>query len=272
MPTVITETRRRTQSGGGQSTVSALKKGLDILGLFDAETPEWTLDGIADAADLPRMTAYRMIRTLQSARYIVRDPMTNRYRLGPAVLATTYINDAHAGLTAIALPYLRQLAETTGEAAVLAVEIDGVAIKAAAVQTPRPLKGKVAIGRVITDVASAQGKIFAAFGHPTARAEALAQPQPQLTPNTITDPVRLARELEQVARDGLAFDLQERNLGTCGVAAPVYDQLGTVIGALSVVVPPGRFGPEERRNCAEAVRTTAMALSAYHGYVYRAPA
>jgi DNA-binding IclR family transcriptional regulator len=212
-----------------------------------------------------------MIRTLQSARYIVRDSMTNRYRLGPAVLATTYLNDAHAGLTAIALPYLHELAETTGEAAVLAVELDGVAVKAAAVRTPRPLKGKVAIGRIITDAASAQGKVFAAFRPPATRAEMLTRPQPQLTPNTITDPVRLARELEQVAREGLAFDLQERNLGTCGVAAPVYDQLGKVIGALSVVVPPGRFGPEERGSCAEAVRVTAMALSAYHGYVHRGP-
>ena len=46
--------------------------------------------------------------------------------------------------------------------------------------------------------------------------------------------------------EGVAFDIEERNLGTCAVAAPVRDQLGKVIAALSVIVPTGRFGDEEK--------------------------
>ena len=67
-------------------------------------------------------------------------------------------------------------------------------------------------------------------------------------------------ELDKVAFDGVAFDMEERNVGTCAVAAPVRDQLGKVIAALSIVVPTGRFGTAERPRYAEAVKVAAEIL------------
>lgn len=246
--------------------VRALAKGLTILGLFDAEHREWTLDEIAEGTGLPRMTAYRMIRTMEAARYLVRDPVTNRYHLGPALLATMYLSGGYAELASIARPYLVELTEKTGEASTLAVEYDGVAVSVDLVDSPRPFRREVALGRIIGDTASANGKVFAAFKSEVERAEILAQEHPKLTSNTITDPEELRRELDRVRRKGVAFDLEERNLGTCAVAAPVRDQLGKVIAAISLVVPAGRFGPKERKEYAKAVKETATALSAYLGY------
>jgi DNA-binding IclR family transcriptional regulator len=249
--------------------VRALAKGLTVLGLFDAENREWTLDEIAEHAGLPRMTAYRMIRTMEAARYLVRDPVTNRYHLGPALLAATYLSEGYAELVEIAKPYLRELTEKTGESATLAVEVDGVAVSVDLVDTPRPFRREVAVGRIIGDTANANGKVFAAFKTGSERAAILAAPRPQITSKTITDPKELAGELDRVARDGVAFDLEERNTGTCAVAAPVRDQLGKVIAALSIVVPTGRFGPAERRRYAEAVKEAADSLSAFLGYSRR---
>jgi DNA-binding IclR family transcriptional regulator len=255
--------------GDGAFLVRALAKGLTILGLFDAENREWTLDEIAKGAGLPRMTAYRMIRTMEAARYLVRDPVTNHYHLGPALLATMYLSGGYAELAAIVRPYLLDLAEKTGEAVTLAIEFDGVAVSVDMVDTPRPLRREVAIGRIIGDTASANGKIFAAFKTGDEREDILARPHPQLTPQTITDPPALAEELDRVAREDVAFDIEERNVGTCAVAAPVRDQLGKVIAALCVIVPTGRFGPEEKRDYAEAVKASAAALSAFLGYSRR---
>lgn len=246
--------------------VRALAKGLAILGLFDAEHREWTLDEIAEATGLPRMTAYRMIRTMEAARYLVRDPVTSRYHLGPALLATMYLSGGYAELASIARPYLVELTEKTGEASTLAVEYDGVAVSVDLVDSNRPFRREVALGRIIGDTASANGKVFAAFKGDSDKAEILAKEHPKLTPNTVTDPEGLARELDRVRRRGVAFDLEERNLGTCAVAAPVRDQLGKVIAAISLAVPAGRFGPQERKEYAKAVKETAAALSAYLGY------
>jgi IclR family KDG regulon transcriptional repressor len=268
-PAKMDKRTKAAKGGDNAFMVKALAKGLTILGLFDAENREWTLDEIAKKTGLPRMTAYRMIRTMESARYLVRDPVTNRYHLGPALLATMYLSGGYAELASIVRPYLLDLAKKTGEAATLAIEYDGVAVSVDMVDTPRPLRREVALGRIIGDTASANGKIFAAFKTGAEREEIIAASHPQLTEHTITDPKALAEELDRVVREEVAFDIEERNLGTCAVAAPVRNQVGKVIAALCVIVPTGRFGSEEKIAYAEAVKSSATDLSAFLGYSKR---
>jgi DNA-binding IclR family transcriptional regulator len=252
--------------GGEAFVVRALAKGLGMLGLFDSVHREWTLDEMVAELQLPRMTGYRIARTLHSAGYLVTDRASGRYRLGPALLASTYLSEGYAELVTIARPYMEELVESTGESVTLAVDVDGAAVCVDMVDSPRPHKREVAVGRIIGDTANAHGKVFAASLPDAERARVVAMPHERLTPRTITDPERLAAELERARDEGVALDLEERNVGTCAVAAPIRDQMGHVIGSIGVVVPTGRFGPAERDACVAAVKGNAAALSAYLGY------
>ena len=167
---------------------------------------------------------------------------------------------------AIARPYLQALVEETGESATLAVDVDGVAVCVDMLDSPRPHKREVAVGRVIGDTANAHGKMYAASMPDADREHLLSVPHERLTPRTITDPEELAAELRRVREEGVAFDIEERNLGTCAVAAPVRDQMGNVIGSIGVIVPTGRFGTGERETCVSAVKAAAAALSGFLGY------
>lgn len=246
--------------------VRSLSKGLAMLSLFDAEHRELTLDEMVERLGLPRMTGYRVARTLQSARYLVADSVTGRYHLGPAMLAATYLTEGYKELVDIARPYLASLVQLTGESATLAVEIDGVAVCVDMLDSDRPLKREIAVGSIIGDTANAAGKMFAACKPAEERASIAAAPHLQLTPNTVTDAEELEKVLIEACAGGVAFDIEERNLGTCAVAAPVRDQMGKVIATVGIVVPAGRFGPEEKQNCAAAVKSTAASLSAFFGY------
>jgi DNA-binding IclR family transcriptional regulator len=246
--------------------VRALTRGLSILQLFDVDHREWTIDQMAEQTGLLRMTVYRMVRTLESTRFLVRDPATNRYHLGPSVLAMTYVSEDHSEFVALARPFMEALVDRTGESVTLAIEVDGAPVCVDTIDTTRPFKRQTARGRVIGDLASVHGKIFAAFKTAEERAAILARPHPQLTPNTVTDPQALAEELDQIAREDLAFDVEGLYVSTCAVGAPIRDQLGEVVAAISVVMPTGRFGPEERRLCTEAVKSIAASLSAYLGW------
>ena len=42
-----------------RALVRSLAKGLTVLGLFDSEHQEWTLDGITEKTGFPRMTVPR---------------------------------------------------------------------------------------------------------------------------------------------------------------------------------------------------------------------
>ena len=246
--------------------VRALARGLAILRLFDVDNREWTIDEMAEQTGLLRMTVYRMVRTLESLAFLVRDPVTNRYRLGPATLAMTYVSADHSDLVDLARPFLESLVEETGESVTLAIEVDGIPVCADIVNTSRPFKRNTAPGRIIGDIASVQGKLFAAFKPASERDAILSRNHPKLTPNTIVDPEALSAEFERIRRDNVALDIEGLYVSTCAVGAPVRDQLGDVIASIAVVVPAGRFGPEEREHCTRAVQSTALSMSAYLGW------
>jgi DNA-binding IclR family transcriptional regulator len=249
-----------------QFVVRALAKGLAMLGLFDAEHREWSLDEMTAELGLPRMTSYRMARTLQSAGYLVTDGASGRYRLGPALLAAAYLSEGYADLVALARPFLESLVERTEESVTLAIEVDGVAVCVAMLDSPRPHRREVAVGRVIGDTANSHGKVFAAFKPDAVRERIVNSEHEQHTIHTITDARTLALTLEEVRRSDVAFDIEERDIGTCSVAAPVRDQMGEVIASLAVVVPTGRFGPKAKEACAVAVKAAAAEFSSFFGY------
>lgn len=252
--------------------VRALARGLSILCLFDVDHREWTIDEMAEQTGLVRMTVYRMVRTLESLAFLVRDPTTNRYRLGPATLAMTYVSDDHSEFVDSARPFLESLVEQTGESVTLAVEVDGFPVCVDIINTTRPFKRKTAPGRILGDLASVHGKIFTAFKPPEERSAILALPVPRRTPHTVTDPQQLGAELERIVEENVAFDLEGLYPGICAVGAPVRDQLGAVIATISVVVPAGRFGAAESALCAESVKAAAASFSAYLGWNPGVPA
>jgi IclR family KDG regulon transcriptional repressor len=254
-------------SAAGRLLLQALVKGLAVFGLFDSLRPEWTVDEITEELQLPRMTVYRVVKTLESQGYLVGDPATNRYHLGPAILAATYVSSQRWGdLARLARPHLEDLASRTRETVTLAIEVDGVAVEIDSIHTPRPFRRQLAPGRVIGYEASAHGKVFLAHMSLQERERVLAAPFHPPTSQVGTDLESLSLALDRIREDGVAYDFEERDLGTCAVAAPVRDQFGKVVASVGVLAPPGRFGPEQQQSHAEAVQAAAESLSAVLGY------
>ena len=161
-----------------------------------------------------------MARTLQGTGHLVHDPAIGGYRLGPGMLAGIYLAEGFAQLVEVARPYLESLVDQTGELAAIAVELDGVAVCADLVASTRPFVPEIAVGKVIGDTANAHGKMFAAVKPDEERARVARRRHKRLTGNTIVDPEALAAELERIRTDGLAWDLEEHDMGTCAVVAP----------------------------------------------------
>ena len=236
------------------------------MGLFDEDHPEWDLEGVVAETGIPRLSAQRTVRTMEEAGYLVFNEATNRYRLGPALVVTMYVSESYSDLARVARPYLEDLVEKTKESVILAVEVDGFPVGADMITGPRPTRRRLAPGRIIDYTASSNGKIFAAFKSKLERERIIREMPAHATPASIKDPEELARELDQVRLDGVAYDIEERYVGTCSVAAPVYDQIGDMVASIAVVVPAGRFTPEARLAHTEAVKSAAASLSAFLGF------
>jgi DNA-binding IclR family transcriptional regulator len=264
--------RQEAESDGGlggsddQFVVRALSRGLRVLALFNVDHPEWSLNELARTTHLHKATTYRMTRTMEAEGFLVFDPDTGNYHLGPAVIPLSYLAQKQSELERMAKPFLEQLAAETGETANLAIETEGTFIVIGSVLTSHTFKPQLPIGRVLTDLSNAHGKLFVALKPPEEWKKFLSRPQPQLTPYSLTDRKQVEAELIRVAQEGVAYDMEEHGLGVCSVAAPVRGPGGTVIATISVVAPKERFGPVERRRFTEAAKRVAAELSAYLGY------
>jgi DNA-binding IclR family transcriptional regulator len=86
-------------------------------------------------------------------------------------------------------------------------------------------------------------------------------PPQRLTSRTVTDPETLRQALAATTERGYALEDQEATLGDAGLAAAVSDWSGRVVGALGIVGPAERLLTDRQPQLADAVRTTARALS-----------
>ena len=185
MTSTESQARRGRQSGGRSDglgepdrlSVRALARGLSILSLYDVHHRAWTIDEIAERTGLLRMTAYRMVRTLEAAEYIARDTSTNKYHLGPATIAMAYVANDHSEFVEQARPFLADLVESTGESVTLAVPVDDVPVCVSVLSSARPFRHEAAPGRIISDLASVLGEILR-----LARRKARRGPRPDAVP------------------------------------------------------------------------------------------
>jgi DNA-binding IclR family transcriptional regulator len=107
--------------------------------------------------------------------------------------------------------------------------------------------------------ASAVGKAILAF-LPTAESlDFLAESQPRLTKHTATA-ASLRTELKVIRESGLATERDEAVLGESSLAAPIFDHVGNVIGAIGIVEATEVIFPR-----GIAKRLTAAVLEAARG-------
>jgi IclR family transcriptional regulator, KDG regulon repressor len=86
------------------------------------------------------------------------------------------------------------------------------------------------------------------------------------TPYTITDPRALRSALVEVRKQGWAENVNESELGAASIAAPIRNDRGTVIAALSIVGPVQRLGSDSLRRFARPAVEAALAVSRRLGY------
>jgi len=251
------------------SLVQTVHRATSLLLCFDSEHREWTTLGLAAQTGLPRKTVSRLLKTLATDGFLVLDRSTRRYSVGHSVFRFAYVWVSQASLALVAEAHLRRLTEGTGETASLCVwDVNGPLCVAHA-DSPRPFRFLMAIGQVFTDAANAHTKILLAYGPEQRRHHMISRGLQTHTPFTITDTNRFEAELGHVLDEGVAYDVQEQQLGVCGVAVPVWDFSGQVRASLSLVMPENRYSPSEAKGYAQALKQVASALSFDLGYQSR---
>jgi len=147
-----------------------------------------------------------------------------------------------------ASPYLHTLSEVTRLTANLAIREGNAIVYLEKIGSPGLRVPHSRFGGRGSLHATALGKAILAFSRPAEIAAVLNEPLVKVADMTITDATVLGKELDQIRRTGVAFDVEESQADLFCVAAPVRDTRGAVIAAVSItgataLSQADRFGP-----------------------------
>ena len=244
-------------------SIQVIERMMSLLDALAASPDPASLKQLAAATELHPSTAHRILAAMTAARFVERQD-SGTYRLGIRLLELGSIVKSRISLREVALPYMQELHERIGEAINLGARHDDEIVYLERTSSGRALVRVVYLvgGRAPLHLTSL-GKLFlAADGPQKIRDYAKRTGLPGKTPKSLTNLSVLEKELDKVRRHGIAYDDEEAELGLKCVAAPIHDEDGKVIAALSVSAPADRHDPE----WADLVRQTADAVSVALGY------
>ena len=220
---------------------------------------------------LHRSTAHHLLRTLVVLGYLVQDPNSKTYRLGPRVFQLASSTWSEGQMAEIALPFLDELVRKTQETANLAVRKGGFAVMIEKVEGGGPLRVVNSVGSLRPIYCCAIGKVLLAWMAPGMQQEIVASLQFEAhTPNTITGRDKLKKELTRVRNAGFAIDDEEMSLGIRCIAAPVFNFSGQVVAAMGVAGPSVRVTRAKLREFAVPLQGAARQLSERLGHTRQA--
>jgi IclR family acetate operon transcriptional repressor len=241
--------------------VEATVRAVAILDALAAGGELGTTD-VARRTGISASTVSRQLGTLARLGLVEHVVATGRYRLGVRVLGLANAVLGRLDLRDLARPHLEELVHQVGETATLSVPGNGDAITVDFVPTDRYLQGVTRLGRPSVGHASSAGKVLLAFGDvPLPRGKLTVY-----TPATITDPARLAEEIERVRRDGVAEAVEEREVGLSAIAAPVWGAGGELAAIVALQGPTSRFDAQAMRAAAPLLLVCTGRISAALGF------
>ena len=239
----------------------AVSHAIEILRALSSETPLLGISDIASIVGLHKSTVSRTVATLEEDDLVERDAITRRIRVGPGLLSLAAPLLAGVRVVDAALPHLADLAQRSGETISLSVWDGAGAVNLEQVLGANAVKHYAAAGSRNPAHATAAGKLLLAFAPDAARERAMRRELRRFTPRTICSRAALLAEIAAIRRQGYAVNDGEWSLDVGAVAAPVRNESGAVIAAVTATVPIYRFGAANRRPLIDLVRDTAGKVS-----------
>jgi len=224
------------------------------------------LSDISRATSLNKTTAFNLIATLVTLRFVEQDDHSRRYRLGLRNLELGRIVQDRLHISHLARPILSGLCKTTNETVNLGLPdlLDLLVVDS--FQGTRILHATAKAGWRSLYHSTALGKAFMAqWDAPMRQTIYRSCGLPKQTANTITEVDALEAQLARFKAQGYAVDAEENEIGVNGIARWIQNGLGEVAAAISVSGHSSRLTEEVMEQIAPDVIAAADSITAAIG-------
>ncbi len=216
-------------------------KALEVLDLVASLGRPVRFKELQSLSDFPKASLYRFLQTLTNQGMLSYDPATQSYAPGLRLVRLAHSAWRQSSLAPVARPFLDALAAKTGEAVHLAQLDHGHVLFVDKRKGTDNFDTLAQAGKVAPSYCTGVGKAILAFMPEAARDRALQQQAfLKYTPITHDSVDDLVADLQEVRKNGVAYDREEHELGIISIAAPILTDPHTVIGALSIATSTNR--------------------------------
>lgn len=224
------------------ATLQTVQKIGPVLDLFTVTQPEWGVSEVAAVIDVPRSSAHALLSSLVDTG-LLQCRSRGRYRLGWRIVELGETLRGTVDVRSCAAPILENLVENYGETTHLAVMDRWNVLYVDKILGNHNITVQGArVGTRLDAHSTAVGKVMLAqLDDVEVRRYLAMRPLRRLTPSTTTNERALFDTLAAIRATGYAVDLGETVPEVHCVAAPVRDDLGSVVAAVSLSVPATRF-------------------------------
>ena len=229
-------------SRAGAGYVKSLDKALALLERLGEADNALTLSDLAQRAGLPLPTAHRLLTTLERRRFVQFDAEQTLWSIGVQTFIVGNAFLPRRNLVRQAFPIMRTLMEQSGETTNLAIEFDGEAVFLAHVECRDMMRASSRPGSHVALYCSGVGKaLLSAMSDEDVTRVLHQHGLKRITPNTIVSPEKMRADLAESRLRGYAFDNEEHAPGVRCVAAPIFNESGHVLAAISLSGPTARI-------------------------------
>jgi IclR family KDG regulon transcriptional repressor len=257
----------KKQIGNTRKVIASVQRALDIINLFDGSHAELGNNEIAKMLEMDPGTAAGLVYTLRLNNYLDQNPDNRKYRLGLKLAERAAVLLDQIDLRKIATPYLEELRQWCGESINLAIRDHNEVIYIERLFGHHSLGIRSELGKRARLHSTALGKAILANMNPE-ETEAILTGYEfiSVTPKTITNLKDFLVELERVRESGYAIDEEENELGGRCLAAPVFNNDGIPVAAVSISVPIQRLPREKIIEYGKRIKEATLDISRNLGY------
>jgi DNA-binding IclR family transcriptional regulator len=244
-----------------KSTVYSVLKACRLVDCFSHARPELTFSELVAQSGINRTTVHRLLSTLERAGWIER--LDGRYRLTIRVFQIGSIVSRTLDLRTEARPLLAHLAAELGDTAYLVIVVEDTAVCLDRVEGVNPVtvtSKLFNVGQSLPLHLGAGPLTLLAFREAELLPRIAKRSLVRYTPETIVSLPKLRRTLQEIRARGYTVSIEDVLPDVCALGAPVFDQHGVAIAAISVGGYRERFQPRLRA-IAAAVVSAAGTLS-----------
>jgi DNA-binding IclR family transcriptional regulator len=254
---------QREQDGRPVSGVprnQSLGRAIRVLRAMSARPEGVTASQLMEVTAIPLPTVVRILATLEDDRIVERG--SNGWRVGSELIRIAGAASRHQALIALARPILRELANRTGESAILGVRTGTLAIEVVdQVEEQQLVAATSWVGRTFALHASAFGKLVLADLSDDELASVVGTGLEQCTERTIVTLAALSDEIARVRERGYAETVDELEIGLTGIAIMAPCGSGGQV-ALAVGGPTQRLGARKRAAVLDHLRESIARIVA----------